>query len=55
MSLPDQSLSELDKFLSERSRTQLVHVIQHWCCQNGVRCFPTDFLARATNVTMTVF
>ena len=54
LSLPDQSLSELDNFYQNDPERKWYTSFQHWCGQNGVRYFPTEFLMRATNVTMTV-
>ena len=55
LSLPGQSLSELDNFYQNDPERNWYTSSQHWCCQNGIRYFPTEFLTRATNVTMTAF
>ena len=53
--LPDQSLSELDNFYQNNPEHNWNMSFQHWYCQNSVRYFSTEFLMRATNVTVTVF
>ena len=53
--LPDQSLSELDNFYQNDPERNWYTSFQHWCCQKGIRYFPTEFSMRATNVTVTVF
>ena len=45
----------IGQFLSERSRTQLVHVISTLVLSERRQILSTEFLMSATNVIMTVF